>query len=445
MPTMTSLEVEERADGHQIWRLHAVVGACLLFLVSGCGETLNECEALVLAECDIREVACQRHYHEVVRCVSGDDQPLPKIEVLTRQQFLLRYTEDPGPVATGDVVIIDRALVLLGLRVPVEGLGGVPSAYYDFERRAVVITDVDDTRGQLRTIARAHADTRRGGFLAEVLASSTTTDASLALSAAFVGEGIFHGDAAFYKTHAMADDAFIDHLRVNLYYGDEIADAARVARSPGFDLLFVGSAFHFGYGPDATLRAWFTDGDAGVQAAYDPGLTSTAQIIRSDYSPTDAASDATWPTLPAGLRYVGQDVFGPWLLHASQIRGLPPLEDAPITDDIAQIEATADAWRGDRVAVVHHEGLDQVAVVWQVEIDPNSEWAPQPLAVSPSPSSSRRSLAHVTLFVADTIELHDTVRAAFTGETDAAMQPRRFAFGAGGRGTGTPDQSMAKQ
>jgi len=423
---MMSPRADTRGLGHQLWRPRVARGACLLAWIAGCGgEDLDACEALVLAPCDIREAACQEHYNEAIACVSGDGQPLPKIEVLTRGQFLVRYTDEPAPTATGDAVLFDRALVLLGLRAPVEELGGVPSVYYDFERRSVIIVDVEDTRGHLHAIARAHADARRNGFLDEVLASAPTTDAALALGAAFVGEGVFYGDAAYYKTEGMAHAAFVEHLRANLYYGDQIADAAYVARDPGFDLLFVESAFYFGHGPEAAYSAWLADGDAAVQAAYDPGLTSTAQIIRNEYSSLDPASAAAWPTLPAGLRYVGQDVFGPWLLHASQIRGLPPLEVAPIADDIAQIQATANAWRGDRIAVVHHEALDQVAVVWQVEYDPNSEWTPQTPRVSASPWSSQRSAARVTLFVADTIELHDALRAAFAAEAGATSRPPR--------------------
>ncbi len=393
--------------------------ASILLLLTGCAEDLGECEALALSECDIGEADCQEHYSALIRCVRGDDQVTPPLEVLTPKQYAERYAAEPAPPDEGDTLLVDRGLYLLGLRVPaLEPFGsGAPPAFYDSDRRTVIVIDRADTRAQLRAISRAHADAALDGFLDTVYSAVETTDAALALLAAFIGESTFYGDAAWYKTRGMADAAFTEHLRANLYYEDEAANAAYGARSLDFDWIQVNGAFVFGYGAEATRRVWLAEGQEGVRAAYDPQLTSTAQVVRGDFAvlPTPGLLAEAWPPLPAGLRYVVQDALGPWPLHISQIRGLPPLEDAPIADDLAQVRSIAEAWRGDRFAVVHEPTSDDVAVVWQVELDPDSVWRPQHPMALPGEWALEQTATRATFVVASGVELRDVLTAAFPG------------------------------
>jgi len=333
---------------------------------------LDECEALALGECDIRDAACQEHYSEVIRCVREDDQPTPKLEVLSADEYRERYAgEDEPPSAPA----MDRAFALLGLVIPAKPIGEihVPSARYDFATRTVVVVDPDDPRSQLRAISQAHADAAVD-FLA-LDAEITSDDQLIAALALFFGETIFYGDAAYYKVAETRED-FRDRLASNLYYGNEMADAVYVARLSEYDHLAVGTAFAIGFGSDAVISAWLSDGPEAVRAGYDPLVVSSGQIFAHALGTPPTLAEVDPPVLPDGLELVASGRLGPWLLHTLQIRAAELPEETSLAYDFEQAGLAVANWRGDGLFVVEDAAADAIGLVLTVVLAEEGAWTP---------------------------------------------------------------------
>lgn len=388
--------------------------AIFLFYCAACGEPdLAPCEAIALSECDIRDKSCQEHYSDLLRCLRGDDQPTPKLEVLTDEVYRARYFSTPDSPA--EVTLLDRGYALLSLGPGAEpAKPSVPAARYDIAKKTVIVVDTDDTRGQLRAIAQAHTDAALGGVGMLDEQGYDSTDQFIATLALYYGEVIFYSDAAWYKTDAQPAADFHELLRSNLYYGDEQADAARVARLRyKYDGYDAGIAFALGYGPDAVLSAWLVGGGDAVRAAYDPLIPSTVQVLRSslvEELPTLAVP--TVPALPDGVEVVAEDRLGPWLMHVFHTRAASPPEDTPIGEDLARADKVGDNWLGDRMFVVHDAATDAVGVILRVVIADAEGWSPAvPIGVSDVWYFSDDG-REATVARAETVELYDALQSA---------------------------------
>lgn len=323
-----------------------------------------------MSECDIGDERCQEHYSALIRCIREDDQPTPRVEVLSEYAYSARYIDGREPVAPR--VPLDRALKLLGLRSAAKTVDeSIPAARYDAALRTVVVVDTDDVQAQLRAISQAHADAA-SDFSVVPLSSE---DHRVAVSALFLGESIFYGDAAWYKTTPETREAFAARLTDNLYYGDEQADAARVARFGHNDLETTTASFAAGYGPEAVLAAWLAGGGAAVRAGYGELVTSASQIVLAALDEPPELVELDVPVLPAGVT-VMTDSLGPWLLHVMRTRDMYVPDDKPIAEDLEDIERMARNWRGDVLLTAHDEQTGRVGVVLVVALaDPNG-WSP---------------------------------------------------------------------
>lgn len=380
-----------------------------LFFLACSGPDLDECEALVLSECDIREADCQEHYSAVIRCLREDDQPTPELEVLSPKAYRARYPDMEGPAV--QLTPFDRAFQLLGLEPGDDGGGSsVPAARYDFVTRSVIVVDTGDVRSQMRAISQAHADAATD-FLALDFDSDDQVVAAVAL---FLGETIFYGDAAWYKTAAETRTAFAARLTHNLYYGNEQANAAYLARMPKYDHTLATTAFAVGFGTDAVLAAWLGGGGAAVRAGYDPIVETSAQILGRSVGEPAEFKEVAAPILPAGVTGA-VDRLGPWLLHVIQSRRtfIPP--DTPIASDIKNLELMAENWRGDVLVVAHDEAADAVGVVLTVALADASGWSP-----ADTTWLTTKDGHEVTLVLAET----DDLQAALTAAVRSGLRSR---------------------
>ncbi len=334
---------------------------------------LDECEALALGACDIRDEACQEHYSAVIRCLREDDQPTPKVEVLSADEYRERYAGEDGPPTMASAM--DRAFALLGLTAPDEPTGEifVPAARYDFTTRSVVVVDPADQRSQLRAISQAHADAAVD-FLA-LEEEITSDDQQIAALALFFGETIFYGDAAYYKGAETRED-FRARLAANLYYGNEMADAVYVARLPEYDHLAVGTAFAIGFGSDAAISAWLSEGPEAIRAGYDPLVISSGQIVAHALGAPPALAELDPPTLPEGLEVVATGRLGPWLLHTLQTRAAELPEDTSLSYDLERVGLAVANWRGDGLFVVADAEADAIGLVLTVALAEDGAWTP---------------------------------------------------------------------
>lgn len=336
------------------------------------GPELDECEALALDACDVHEEACQEHYSAVIRCLREDDQPTPKLEVLSADEYRERYAGEGGPPTAATAM--DRAFALLGLAADQPaGEIQVPSARYDFATRSVVVVDPGDLRSQLRAISQAHADAAVDFQALD--AEITSDDQRSAALALFFGETIFYGDAAYYKVAETRED-FRGRLDTNLYYGNEMADALYVARLPEFDHLAVSLAFAIGFGSDAAISAWLTDGPEAIRAGYDPLVISSGQIVSHALGAPPTLAEVDPPALPEGLGLVATGRLGPWLLHTLQTRAAELAEETPLSYDFEQIGLAVANWRGDGLFVVEDAEADAVGLVLTVALAEDGAWTP---------------------------------------------------------------------
>jgi hypothetical protein len=376
---------------------------------------LSPCEELALAECDIRDDSCQEHYSAVLRCLRGDDQPTPALEILTDDEYRERYPADSDPPADGDALLLRRGFVLLGLTPldpPASEAPPVPAARYDLATRTVVVVDTADTLAHVHAISQAHADAALGGFH-ELAATLPTQDQRIAAISLLLGETIFYGDVAWVKTVGMTDESLREMLAYRIFYDNALADAAFVARSGDlYDQEVVGSVFAAGFGPSAVFTAWYDGGSEAVRAAHDPLPGGTAPIIHHDLGArVDPVAPPT-PTLPDTLRVVGEDRLGPWLLHTFQARAVPFGDSTPLSYDVSRADAIASTWQGDRVLVVHDEATDEVGVVLIVLTSDPAVWSP----TEPARAEDVWSLADdgrtAVLVRADSVPLKEALAAA---------------------------------
>lgn len=377
---------------------------------------LDECEGLALAACDIREEACQDHYSAVLRCVREDDQPTPKLEVIGADEYRERFTDEDEPAA---LTAVDRAFVLLGLLGPAGPAGEiqVPSARYDFASRTVIVVDTGDRRAQLRAISQAHADAAVD-FLA-LDAEITSEDQRIAALALFFGETIFYGDAAYFKLAETRED-FRARLAANLYYGNEVADAAYVARLPEYDHLAVSTAFAVGFGADAVISAWLGDGPAAVRAGYDPLVISAGQIVAHALGAPPDLVEPDPPVLPEGLELVARDRLGPWLLHTLQTRAAELPEDTSLSYDLERIGLAVENWRGDALFVVADAEADAVGLVLTVALAERGAWTP-----ADGDWQVAADGLTATLVLAETAEIQDALTAAVASGTRSRASVQR--------------------
>lgn len=394
-------------------RLVLTLGSLLL----ACGDPpdLDECEALALADCDIREAACQEHYSAVLRCVRGDDQPTPTLTVLSEEAYKQRYADGGGP--PGEATALDRALALVGLLPDAPpGEWVVPAARYDFEAREVVVVDTGAVRAQLRAISQAHADAAVD-FLALETDSDDQEVASVGL---FLGETIFYGDAAYYKTAAETAEAFRGRIADNLYYGLEQTDAMLVARLPDYDYRALGTAFAVGFGADAVLAAWLEGGPAAVRAGYDPLVRSAAQILEYALGEPRELAMIEPPRLPPELAVVAADRLGPWLLHAIEMRALGVSEDTPVSLDFDLASQVLANWRGDALFVVEDAAAGAVGLVLTVALADPKGWVPDGDDWQVAANGREASLVR-----AESVELKAAlVEAVSTGTRSKGAVPR---------------------
>lgn len=336
--------------------------------LTACGSDLSPCEARTIADCDIHAADCQESHNELLRCVRGDDQPSPKFLFLTPDEYQRRY---PAGAASLDPLVL-RGLALLDLAsVPPNPTGpaGTPPSFFDDEQGQVVVIDDDDLQSILHALAEAHADAALGGYASTIAPQRPALSDTLVGLAIFVGESVFYGDAAYFKTAAMDDADFHEHLQKNLYYDDSLLDALAVAREPALEYAAVGGAFAGAYGPRLSLEVWLDGGPEALRDLYPPDAVRPRELIRGqlDDDPVTTLDD-TLPVLPLGLEYVAHDSLGPWYMHAFQIRANPPPPGTPLQDDLARAREIADAWADDRVSFIHDLASDQIAVWWQVAL-----------------------------------------------------------------------------
>lgn len=420
---MTKVQIQRRSLKPATVALAASCGLALLAASCGADVALSECESLHATDCDLREDECREGLNELVRCIRGDDQPTPEVEFLSPEKYLVRYPS-VGSEPSEDYARVIRGLRLLWLveKKPSsdEPQPAVPAAVYDLDLRRIVIVDDTDTRAYLRAVGRGHVDTASGGLASIFDADLGSFDQAIAALSIYLGEGTFYGDAAWWKTRAMEQDAFIKHVELNLYYQDQIADAQRYALEHRFDHSTVGSAFAVAYGPAMVMKYWLAGDAESVRDAYSPLVQSTAQLLRGDLSSQGRTAFADpWPVLPQGLVYMGEDSLGAWLLHTYLMRTVPRPKDRTVAEDMAEAERTGALWEGDRVAFIYSEAMDKVATVWQVEVN-DELWSPEvQLAWRVTPKNGR-----LTFFAAESEELMAEVFDAFAVSTTSDREVR---------------------
>lgn len=380
------------------------------------------CEATFFTECELSEPSCQERHNDLIRCLRGDGQRTPPVEFISSAGYHVLYGASEDEPESVHLARVRGAMALVGLtnlEPSPEDKGLAPSAFYDRALGLVIVVDPDDAQAYLRAAALAHADAAVGGFAEVYEAQVSSLDQAIAASALHFGEGIFYGDAAWWKTGGMTDEELVEHLRANLYYGGVIGDAAWVARTRSYDYVDLGAMFAISYGPDAVLARWLAGEVDVVRDAYEPLVRGTAQVMRGDLAAAEGAVlDDPLPGLPEGLEYLGQDRLGPWLFHAFLARVQPRPEDTPISEDIAQAASLARDWVSDRIALIYAVDVDRVAAAWQIEsTDP--DWLP----VLPAGWRVKREGGRITVFAGETDEVMERVIAAFAGPTTTAPQP----------------------
>lgn len=180
-----------------------------VLLCSACADDpVDPCLLRPADDCDVREVDCQEHAHAVVACMREAEHPLPKIAVLTAEEFAAQY---PPPAASTPEQAkteaqVARAFQLLGF-LPSgwqpedpEYEVSTPTIFYDIEGQVVtMVVDGSDREGELHGLLYALALADRdaeSGLQGLSLTQTGTFDSARALRTLYAGEATFYADLA---------------------------------------------------------------------------------------------------------------------------------------------------------------------------------------------------------------------------------------------------------
>ncbi len=365
----------------------------LLGLAAACGDPpLERCERSVLPECDVHDAACQTALHDHVACVRGVDAagPAPGFEFLDVDAFIARY-DAPYTLTGADAECLH--LLTLWPTLPTPTIPRAAPAIYDFERRTVVVVDPTDTRALTRSLAYAQRDADIGGLDTWLSGQATSFDQQIAMLALLGGDGQFFGDVAWYKIAAMEDAALRDHIADNVYYEDDLADFALVARDITVDLRFVRAAFA-GQGASYVRDRWVVGDDARIADAFDRPIATAGELMRGQLA--DAAPPAlpAPPAPPSPYTAAWTDRMGAWTWFTFRQRVDPLPEAATPADHLARLAEVAALWQNDRLDCLYDPGTGSAIVVWDIRIDPAVQPFELPHKEGPGVWHSRRFTDH---------------------------------------------------
>jgi hypothetical protein len=408
----------------------------LLFALAACDSDCPRAE-----RCDIRDRDCQRAIMSAVVCLrGGDDERLPKVSVISEDEFVERVaayrSDDPDAHAEREAsyALWSRALALFDLaRTDYD----MDDALADSASMTAAAYFPDD--GEIVIVARGGSlasDAVIGVFAHEVVHALQDRDLDLisyqrrwrtSYDAALALDAIIEGEAVHYQILATAQltGRELDDLRWEHLYRQWRAAALVEAEQDDAPVTLAYMRFPYAFGGGFVTQHWLARGRAGIDSLFEnPPRTTSEVLFGTGASTLETERAALYaravPELPEPFADQGATALGAWIARIYAARA-----DVPVG-------LRLDPARGlgaDLFSVHHDAARDEVVAAWRARMIEGA--APQHWP----------GLAHATR--SRFIDLLQREASLLAAETELPGEPDRLAWRAPAYGGEDSDPAAA--